>query len=187
MILSMIVAYANNESGEKVIGKDNALPWRIKEDMVWFREHTKHSAIIMGRKTFESIGRRLPDRDNIVLSSDPEYNPPGVTTFTDLEAALKFANHRNFEVFIIGGQKLYEQCIDRVDRLYVTFIKGKSYEGDAFFPTWAQLDFNVIQKETSEDEINGEINYTVFQRIRFTSPRVDPLPNSTYNSIRRDE
>ena len=152
MILSMIVAYAKNEAGDQVIGKDNTLPWKIKQDMVWFREQTSGSAIVMGRKTFESIGRPLPNRDNIVLSSDPTYKPEGVHTFTDLDSALKFANHRNHEIFIIGGQSLYEQCLNKVDRIYVTFIKGKKYEGDAFFPKWNRPDFKPIQKEKSEDE-----------------------------------
>ena len=181
MILSMIVAYAKNENGDQVIGKDNTLPWKIKEDMVWFREQTARNAIVMGRKTHESIGRVLPNRDNIILSSDPEYKVEGAHTFTNLESALKFANHRNCEVFIIGGESLYTQLIDRVDRLYITYIKDKKYEGDVFFPKWLQLDFMHIHKENSEDEVNGTVNYTIFQR-KVTNKKIDPLPNSTYIS-----
>ena len=181
MLLSIIVAYAENEEGDQVIGKDGALPWKIKEDMAWFREQTTGSAIVMGRKTFESIGRPLPNRDNIVLSSDPEYKSAGVQTFTDLDLALKFASMRNHEVFIIGGESLYIQCLDRVERLYITFIKDKKYEGDAFFPKWTRVDFQPIQKETFEDEVAGTVNYTIFQRTRLTNKQVDPMPNSTYN------
>jgi dihydrofolate reductase len=180
MILSMIVAYSNNEAGQQVIGKDNALPWKIKSDMVWFRECTTGSAIVMGRKTFESIGRVLPNRDNIILSSDPEYKVPGAHTFTDLDAALAFATIKNHEVFIIGGESLYTQCLGRVERLYVTYIKDKKYEGDAFFPKWSRADFKPIQKDTSEDEVNGKVNYTIFQRINHK--QIDPLANSTYSS-----
>jgi dihydrofolate reductase len=181
MILSMIVAYAKNEAGDQVIGKDNALPWKIKQDMVWFREQTSNSAIVMGRKTFESIGRVLPKRLNIIVTKDPEYKAEGAHVFADLDAALSFACASGREVFIIGGQSLYEQCLDRVDRIYVTFIKGKKYEGDAFFPKWNRPDFKPIQKEKSEDEENGTVNYTIFQRIKFTNKQVDPMPNSTYN------
>jgi len=182
MLLSMIVAYAENEKGEQVIGKDNALPWDIKKDMVWFREQTSGSVVVMGRKTYESIGRTLPNRDNIILSSDPEYKVEGAYTFTDLDAALEFANVQNHEVFIIGGESLYTQCIGRVDRLYVTYIKGKKYEGDSFFPKWSLSDFKPIQKEKSEDEVNGTVNYTIFQRVKFTNKQIDPLANSTYTS-----
>lgn len=186
MILSMIVAYAKNEEGKQVIGKDNALPWNIKEDMAWFREHTSGCAIVMGRKTFESIGRVLPKRDNIILSSNPDYKVEGAHTFTDLDKAIKFAMSRNPETFIIGGQTIYEQCLDKIDRLYVTFIKDKKYEGDAFFPKWVLHDFKVIHKETSEDEVNGKVNYTIFQRFKFTGKRLDPLANSTYNTTGGD-
>lgn len=182
MILSMIVAYAENSEGAQVIGKDNALPWKIKADMVWFREQTSGCAVVMGRKTYESIGRVLPKRDNIILSSNPEYKVDGAYTFTNLDSAIKFAMERNYETFIIGGQTLYEQCLDRVDRLYVTYIKGKLYEGDAFFPKWDRSDFKSIQKETSEDEVNGKVNYTIFQRVKFTNKQVDPFANSTYNT-----
>lgn len=181
-MLSMIVAYAKNEAGEQVIGKDNELPWKIKQDMVWFREQTAGSAIVMGRKTFESIGRVLPKRLNIIVTKNPEYTVEGAHVFTDLEDAIMFARDSGKEVFIIGGQSIYEQCINRVDRLYVTFIKDKKYEGDAFFPKWTQSDFKPFQKETSEDEVNGAVNYTIFQRVKFTGKRVDVLPNSAYSS-----
>ena len=181
MMLSMIVAYAQNENGDQVIGKDNALPWKIKEDMVWFREQTADSAIVMGRKTFESIGRVLPKRLNVIVTKDPEYKVEGAHVFTDLEEALLFACGSEREVFIIGGESLYTQCLNRIDRLYVTFIKDKKYEGDAFFPKWTRSDFKPIQKEKSEDEVNGTVNYTIFQRVKFTNKQVDPMPNSTYN------
>ena len=183
MILSIIVAYAYNAKGEQVIGKDNALPWKIKADMLWFREHTAGSAIIMGRKTFESIGRLLPNRDTIVLSSDPEYKPAGVHTFTELELALKFANMRNHEVFIIGGESLYAQCLDRAERLYITFIKDKKYEGDVFFPKWSRSEFKPIQKEDIEDEMNGVVNYTIFQRVKLTEKQVDPFAHSIHAGV----
>ena len=107
MILSMIVAYTKDEKGRLIIGKDGALPWNIPSDMVWFAECTRGHAIIMGRKTYESIGRPLPGRDNIVMSSDPDYQVPGATVFADLNSAILFAGVRNHEVFIIGGQTLY--------------------------------------------------------------------------------
>jgi dihydrofolate reductase len=181
-MLSMIVAYAHNKKGKQVIGKDDTLPWKIKEDMVWFREQTKDSAIVMGRKTYESIGRILPNRLNIIVTKDPEYKVEGGHVFTELEEALSFACDSGREVFIIGGESIYTQCLERIDRLYVTFIKEKKYEGDAFFPEWTLSDFKPIQKETSEDDVNGAINYTIFQRVKFTNNQIDPLANSTYTS-----
>lgn len=181
MILSMIVAYAKDSEDRQVIGKDNELPWKIKQDMVWFREQTSGNAIVMGRKTYESIGRVLPKRLNIIVTKDPNYKVEGAHVFTDLDEALKFACDSGLEVFIIGGQSIYEQCINRIDRLYVTFVKDKKFEGDAFFPKWTKTDFKEIQKETSKDDTVGDVNYSIFQRIKFTGKKVDPLPNSTYN------
>lgn len=183
MILSMIVAYAKNEEGEQVIGKDNALPWKIKEDMVWFREQTMDNAIVMGRKTFESIGRVLPKRLNIIVTKNPEYKVEGAHVFTDLDDALLFACDSGREVFIIGGESLYTQCLNRVDRLYITFIRDKKYEGDAFFPKWNRPDFRPIQKEKSEDEVNGVINYTIFQRVKLSKSQINPFPYSVYNNV----
>src|SRR5262245_25748120 len=106
-MLSLIAAYALDEYSRKVIGKDNKLLWHSKTDLRRFREYTSKHPIIMGRKTFESIGRCLPDRDNIILSSNTEYTVEGASVFYDLNTALKFAQELSPEVFVIGGENLY--------------------------------------------------------------------------------
>ncbi len=185
MILSMIVAYTKDEKGRLIIGKDGALPWNIPSDMVWFAECTRGHAIIMGRKTYESIGRPLPGRDNIVMSSDPDYQVPGATVFADLNSAILFAGVRNHEVFIIGGQTLYEQCLGLVERIYVTYIENNpGYEGDTFFPNWTMFDFKVIQKDSTQDENNGTVSYTIFQRYKYAAKSAHLLAAPFHNTGR---
>jgi len=169
MILSMIVAYTKDKEGRMVIGKDGTLPWHIPSDMVWFKESTKGHAVVMGRKTYESIGCSLPKRDNIILSSNPDYKVKGATVFNNIDGALQFAGMRNHEVFIIGGQSLYEQCLERVDRLYITNIpNNQGYVGDTFFPKWSEFDFKVIQRDVALDEKHGDVSYCIHQRFRYT-------------------
>lgn len=182
MILSAIVAYTRDSNGRRIIGKDNKLPWRIPQDMTWFKECTMGSAIIMGRKTFESIGRPLPGRDNIILSKNPDYKVKGTYVFSEIEEAISFAAARNSEVFIIGGQQIYEQVIDRVDRLYITCIKNNpGYEGDVFFPAWNKEQFRIIQRDDIEDPVNGEVSFEIFQRTKYRENQ-DPQFNTTQDS-----
>lgn len=186
MIISVIVAYTKDSNGKQIIGKDNKLPWRIPQDMAWFKECTTGSAIVMGRKTFESIGRVLPNRDNIILSRDPDFKVKGAYVFDDLDKAIAFAAERTPEIFVIGGQQIYEQVIDRVDRLYITFIKSNpGYEGDAFFPSWNRTQFKIIQREEIDDPKNGKVTFKIYQRHVYnknTASEVDEGVAAAYNS-----
>lgn len=159
MLVSLIAAYSKDSLNRKVIGKDNRLPWHCPSDLRRFREYTTNNAVIMGRKTFESIGRVLPKRDNIVLSRNTELSIPGVYVFQNLEAALQFAGTRNHEVFIIGGQEIYELALPHVDRLYLTEISG-SYEGDAFLPSIDFSSFKSMYAENAEGE-----RFQIYQRV----------------------
>ena len=127
MTLSLIVATSLNS----VIGKENQLPWHLPADLAWFRQNTTGKPVIMGRKTFESIGRPLPKRTNIVLSRQPfEYE--GVVWKNSLESAVGFA--KDFEeIMLIGGGELFKQYLPTVDKLYLTQIQAE-IEGDTFFP-----------------------------------------------------
>jgi len=127
MRLSAIVAMASN----RCIGKDNALPWRLPADLKRFKQLTMGHTLIMGRKTYESIGRPLPGRTTLVVTRQPDYAPEGVQVAHSLEQALEQA--RGDEVFIAGGADLYRQAMNRVQRLYLTRIE-RAYEGDTFFP-----------------------------------------------------
>ena len=125
---SLIVAISQN----RVIGRDNALPWHLPDDLKYFRRVTKGNPVVMGRKTYESIGRPLPLRQNIVVSRDPTYRAEGCEVVHSLQAALEVAQ-LDKEVFIIGGAELYRQSLGLVDRVYLTEVHAE-LEGDTFFP-----------------------------------------------------
>ena len=147
MILSIMAAYAKNEEGERIIGKGNKLPWHFPHDLERFKEYTQDSAIIMGRKTHEAIGRVLPRRDNIIVTRQRGYVVPGAFVFNTLNDAVQFASKSHPEVFIIGGQQLFEQAIDKADRLYLTSFKIDGIEGDTYFPTYVQGRYKLIHSE----------------------------------------
>lgn len=130
MKISMIAAMAKN----RVIGKDNAMPWHLPADFAWFKQSTLGKPIVMGRKTFESIGRPLPGRHNIVISRNPEFHAEGVTVVADITAAKAAAGEVE-ELMIIGGGSIYAACLPETDRLYLTFI-DLAVEGDTCFPDW---------------------------------------------------
>ncbi|MDD8059844.1 MULTISPECIES: type 3 dihydrofolate reductase [Shewanella] len=130
MRIAMIAAMANN----RVIGKDNKMPWHLPEDLRHFKAMTLSKPVIMGRKTYESIGRPLPGRHNIVISRNPQLSIDGVTCVTDFDAALKAAGDCA-EVVVIGGGQLYEQLLSQADVLYLTMI-DLDVDGDTVFPAW---------------------------------------------------
>lgn len=127
MKLSFIVAMTKNY----VIGKDNQMPWHLPADLAWFRQNTTGKPVIMGRKTFESIGRALPKRINIVLSRQP-YEHEGVIWQPSLESAVDFLVG-NEEIMLIGGGELFKQYFPQASTLYLTEIQT-NLEGDTFFP-----------------------------------------------------
>ncbi len=158
MILSIIVAFHKDKHGKMIIGKDNKIPWHVPHDLARFKEHTTGHAVIMGRKTHESIGRVLPGRDNIVITGQKKYESPGTHIFHDIDSAIKFAGQDGCESFIIGGEDIYSQTLDRVDRLYLTYIRGEgTIEGDSYFPSWQNYSFNPIYCEKRHGRIEFEI------------------------------
>ncbi len=143
----------------RVIGKKGSgLLWHIPEDMRHFKELTTGHVVIMGRKTYETIGKALPNRVNIIITRDPNYRAEGAITVHSLEEALRLAQGKTFEsneIFIIGGGEIYEQAIGLADKLYLTLVH-QNFEGDVFFP-----DYPEFKKEVSrqEGESNG-LKYT---------------------------
>jgi dihydrofolate reductase len=143
-----------------VIGKNNKLPWNIKAEMLHFRKLTKNKTILMGSKTFLSIGSPLPKRKNIVLTKKKEFyqekyqNYKNLIFTDDLITILKkysSSNNKKYELFIIGGSKIYLQTYKNADRLYLSIIK-KEYEGDVYFPIKNYQDnFKLIKKENYEE------------------------------------
>lgn len=148
MSISIIVAMAQN----RIIGVNNSLPWHLPGDMKWFRRHTLGKSVVMGRKTYESIGKPLPDRSNIVVTRNPEYTAPGCTVVTSIDAALEAAGEG--EVMIMGGADLYRQMLPRADRLYLTLVHTE-IEGDAFFP---EIDWDQWREEERQDCVHDERN-----------------------------
>jgi dihydrofolate reductase len=134
MRISMIAAMTD----DGVIGIENRLPWKLPNDMKWFRQHTLGKPIIMGRKTFESFGSKpLPDRTNIIITRDESYQAKGSVVVHSIEEALQAAGDVD-EAMIIGGESFYEQMLPQANRLYLTFVHAK-IEGDAWFP---EIDFS---------------------------------------------
>jgi dihydrofolate reductase len=134
--ISIISALAEN----RAIGKDNRLLWHIPEDLKRFQKLTRGHVVIMGRKTFESIGRALPKRVNIVISRDLDFKPENCLVASSFEDALEKARQmEKDEIFIIGGGQVYNQAIGQADKLYLTIVPG-SYEADTFFPDYSVFD-----------------------------------------------
>jgi len=133
MIISVIVAISENN----VIGKDGKIPWHLPQDLKYFKKVTMGHHIVMGRKTYESIGRPLPGRENIVVTKQEDYKAEGCTIVHSLGAAIAIArmNSEN-ELFIIGGSSIYETMMPDAQKLYLTKVFTTVEDGDAFFPAY---------------------------------------------------
>jgi len=152
-IISLIAAMAKN----RVIGKDNDMPWHLPADLGHFKTITLGKPIIMGRKTYESIGRPLPGRQNIVISSNPAYNLEGCDTVTSFDAALELTKDLE-EVMIIGGGFLYKQTLFQANKLYLTFI-DLDVQGDTFFPDFEVLNIKEVKRESFKKDDKNPYDY----------------------------
>ena len=149
MIISLIVAMGRN----RVIGKDNALPWKLPADMKRFREITTGKPIIMGRKTFESIGAVLPNRTNIVMTRDADFRAEGCVVVHSPEEALRAAGDAE-EVMVIGGSSIFEQFLPKIVRMYLTVI-DEDFEGQSLFPEFDSREWREVERrEFAPDEKN---------------------------------
>lgn len=156
---------------DRVIGRDNAMPWHIPDDLRHFKRTTRGKPVIMGRRSFESIGRPLPERTNIVLSRDPDCAAPGCQVVNDPEAALSAAGDGD-EIMVIGGAAIYELFLPRAERLYLTWIQA-TIDGDTLFPAIEPEAWRVI--DTNEQQPGPGTPYPlVFQTLQ----RID-TPNGT--------
>jgi len=162
MLVSAIVAISRN----RVIGKDNQIPWRLPADLKYFKRRTLNHHIIMGRKSFESIGRPLPKRSNIVLTRDPFFAASGCIVVHTLEEALTLAQDKgDDEAFIIGGGAVYEQSMPLWDRLYLTEV-AVEVEGDVFFPQLPPEEWKLVSEDHHRADEKNPHDYTfkVFER-----------------------
>jgi dihydrofolate reductase len=143
MMISMIVAVAENG----VIGKNNDLPWHLPDDLKFFKNTTKGHVILMGRKCFESFGKPLPHRTNVIITRNTEYKQEGAKVVHSLEDALSVAKEKQeTEVFVCGGEEIYRQSMDKADKLYLTRIHAK-VEGDVHFPDFDEDQWELISEE----------------------------------------
>ncbi|MDH3355726.1 MAG: dihydrofolate reductase [Chromatiales bacterium] len=161
MLISLI--WAMDENG--LIGVDNSLPWKLPADMQWFRKNTLGKPIVMGRKTFESFGgRALPQRTNIVITRDQNYQVEGAVIVHSIDEAIAAAEDVA-ELMVIGGSSFYEQMLPQADRLYVTRVHGE-FDGDAWFPEvdWSQ--WKESNRATSEidDKNSYPCSFVEYQR-----------------------
>jgi dihydrofolate reductase len=159
MIISLIVAVSENN----VIGKDNQLPWKLSADLKRFKYYTKGKAVIMGRKTYESIGNPLPDRINIVLTHQKGFKPEKTVVFSDLSSAFNFAADNGLEeVFVIGGSNIYEQTFALADRIYLTKVHTEIEGGDSFFPEINMDDWDIVDEESVKKDDKNQFDSTFY-------------------------
>lgn len=156
--LSSIVAIANN----RVIGVDNTLPWHLPEDLKRFRALTMGHHIIMGRKTYDSLGRLLPGRTTVIVTRNPNYKVEGALVANSLEAAIALCKGDD-EAFLIGGAELYQDGLKLSNRLYITQI-DLSVTGDAYFPEYSLNEWQEISREAHVSEQGLSFNYVTYER-----------------------
>jgi dihydrofolate reductase len=157
--INIIVAIGK---GNRAIGKDNTLLWRISDDLKRFKTLTVGHPIIMGRKTFESIGKALPNRTNIIISRNKDLTIEGVTICHSLEEAIKKAAEVDSEIFIIGGAEIYKQALPQTNRLYLTIIDEEK-EGDAFFPDYSEFT-KIISTENKTTDTGLQYQWLVLEK-----------------------
>ena len=163
MRLSLIVAMTR----QGVIGRAGTLPWRLSADLRRFKALTMGHTIVMGRKTWDSLGRPLPGRTSFVLTRRTDFAaPPGVVIADNLADAVYMAAKDDDEVFIIGGGEIFAEALHRADRLYVTWVEA-DVPGDTYFPAWDQAEWRLVESERhSADERNEyDTTFAVYDRV----------------------
>ncbi|MFD2673105.1 dihydrofolate reductase [Marinicrinis sediminis] len=169
-MIALIWAMGEN----RVIGKNNQMPWHLPADLTYFKQTTMGAPVLMGRKTFESIGKPLPGRENWILTTNQDYVADGckvVHTVDELLEQLKQDDEPNDTLFVIGGAQIYRQFLAVADRLYVTHIH-QAFEGDTFFPDYDAAQWRLVQ------QIEGQVNernpyphdFCVYERIGSSDP-----------------
>ena len=159
--LSIIAAVARN----RVIGRGGELPWRLSRDLRRFKKLTMGKRIIMGRKTFESIGRLLPGRHTIVITRQPDWTFAGATVCHALDESLEVTGADETEAFVIGGASLYATALPLADRLYLTQVQA-DVDGDTYFPVWNPDDWQIVSQENYPADADNEYptRFVVYMR-----------------------
>lgn len=161
MKLSIIVAMDSNQ----LIGKNNALPWHLPADLVYFKKTTMGKTVLMGRKTYDSIGKPLPNRRNIVISRNTKFQAQGCEVVGSIDEALALAKN-DTQVMVMGGASFYQQMLALVDRLYITEVEGE-FLGDAYFPAFDSRAFKEVFRQSHQPDENNPhaYHFTILDRI----------------------
>jgi|TARA_B110000196_G_C21114484_1_gene649703 dihydrofolate reductase len=159
MSIVLIAALSKNN----VIGRDGSIPWNLKKDLQFFKEKTINSSVIMGRSTFDSIGRPLPNRRNIVLTRKP-IDRKGVIEVSNVSDACSHAKDYSDNVYIIGGENVYKEFIPMASKLILTEIEIEVTDGDTFFPQWDRLEWKEVNRSDQEE---GGIRFSFVEYERY--------------------
>jgi dihydrofolate reductase len=164
-MISIIVAVAKN----RVIGKEGDIPWKLSDDLRHFAKITKGHTVIMGRKTYESVIRRLgcalPERKNIVITSQGDFQAPGCMILHSFEEAMRWFSNNNEEMFVIGGSEIYKQFLPHADKLYVTEVNCEC-AGDAFFPPFEQKEWEMRSADHRNKDKRNSYDYSFLEYVR---------------------
>lgn len=153
--MEFVVAVSEND----VIGRRNQLPWRLPADLRHFKALTLGKPVLMGRKTYESIGRALPGRTNLVLSRSAEFSPIGCTVVATLDAALEAARALS-TIMVIGGAQIYEECLPFTSRIHLTLVHETVQDGDTFFDSWRGPEWRESARERHEADDKNAVAYS---------------------------
>lgn len=158
-MISLIVAYDEN----RVMGYNNKMPWHLPGDLAYFKKTTMSKPMIMGRKTFESIGKALPGRTNIVITRDPNYKAEGIVVVHSFEEALEIAKKEEKEIMVIGGEQIFRVALPIADVLYVTKIQH-TFQGDTFFPEFSDEWKKVSESEEFKTKDGIKFSYLIYKK-----------------------
>jgi len=156
MKISLIVAISENNA----IGKDNQLLWHIRDDLQLFKRTTLNHVIIMGRKSYESIGKPLPKRTTVIITRQSDYQVPGTIVFNSLERALEYFKGKEDVVFITGGGEIYKQSMPYVNEMHISHVKTTVDDADTFFAEVDYSEWQVVEEETYEASEVNEHGFT---------------------------
>ncbi|KPH74764.1 dihydrofolate reductase [Oceanobacillus caeni] len=161
-MISLLVAMDKNH----VIGANNDLPWHLPKDLKFFKEKTTGNTIIMGRKTFDSIGKALPNRRNVVITKKGSHFPENIEVITDIDTVVKW-NEENpdEEFFVIGGRNIFNQVLPLADRMYITWIE-EEFAGDTYFPAFSDSDWVLTTKVKGDKDEKNPYDYYFLQYDR---------------------
>ncbi len=158
MIISLIGAASEND----VIGKDGWMPWDLPAELTYFRTITRGKTVIMGRKSYEAVGRPMPNRHNIVVSRNKDLSIPNVDVVSSVEEAIELAKKDNLdEIFLIGGEGIYKAGLPLADRMYLTRVHTMIDGGEAFFPEFDESAWKIVKSERHEADAENAIPFTM--------------------------